>query len=131
MPPFLFKKIGIVFDDGCVPQFIYTIFALFAVAHGSLQITAHNDTSMSTPSIFEITCHFIWHHFEQGSLHLHSPSSEDQLVDVFTKSYPLELLCDLIFKLKIASSMQSWVWKEILVLIYHMYLSCSTHVRYF
>ena len=123
MPPFLFKKIGIVFDDGSVPQFIYTIFALFAVAHGSLQVTAHNDTSMSTPSIFEITCHFIWHHFEQGSLHLHSPSSEDQLVDVFTKSYPLELLCDLIFKLKIASSMQSWVWKEILVLIYHMYLS--------
>ena len=94
-PISFFKKIGIVLDDGSVPQFVYTIFALFAVAHGSLQVTAHNDTSMSTPSIFEITCHFIWHHFEQGGLHLHSPSSEDQLVDVFTKSYPLELLCDL------------------------------------
>uniref|UniRef100_A0A2N9GMX8 Reverse transcriptase Ty1/copia-type domain-containing protein n=1 Tax=Fagus sylvatica TaxID=28930 RepID=A0A2N9GMX8_FAGSY len=52
----------------------------------------------------EIDCHFIRHHLQQIALHLLFVSSEDQLADVFTKSYPPRRLRDLVSKLKMASS---------------------------
>ena len=50
---------------------------------------AHNDVFQERTKHIEIDGHFIRHHLQQHTLHLLSVSSEDQLIDVFTKSHPL------------------------------------------
>ena len=71
--------------------------------HSTIYI-AHSDVFQVRTKHIEIDCHFIRHHLQQSTFTLLSISSKDQLADVFTKSHPLGHLCDLMSKLKIASS---------------------------
>lgn len=51
----------------------------------------------------EIYYHFVNHHLQQGTLYLLSVSSENNLVDIFTKPHPLGWLdSTLSFKLQLA-----------------------------
>ena len=51
----------------------------------------------------EIDCHFICHHLVHGALEMLFVSTQDQLTNIFTKSYPKGHLCALVDKLKMVS----------------------------
>ena len=64
---------------------------------------AHNDVFLERPKHIEIDCHFIRYHLLQGTLTLQSVSSQDQLVDIFTKPLPLRTFRALASKLIMVS----------------------------
>lgn len=68
---------------------------------------AHNDFFHEHTKHIEIDCYSVRHHIRRGTHRLHYVSSTDQLVHIITKAHPPRCHRDLIFKLKLASSLPS------------------------
>ena len=66
----------------------FTATKLHCDNRSTIQI-AHNDVFHKRTKHIEIDFHFIRHHLLQGTLIFQSISSQDQLVDIFTKPLPL------------------------------------------
>jgi hypothetical protein len=77
---------------------------IFCDNRSAIQI-AHNDVFHERTKHIEIDCHFVRHHLLQGTLRLCPIVSADQLADVFTKAHPPGRFRDLVFKLKLASTL--------------------------
>ena len=83
---------------------VFTSFATpFYCDNQSVIHIAHNDIFHKRTKHIEIDGHFIRYHPVHGALKLFSISSKDQLVDIFTKSFPKDHTHDLVDNLKLVS----------------------------
>lgn len=67
----------------------------------------HNNFFYEHTKHIEVDFHFICHHIKRDTLRLYHVTSADELADIFIKAHPSGCHRDLVYKLKLTSSLTS------------------------